>query len=118
MRIVAVRWFSLCSIAVTLTACAVSPPADRLPTDWPEAAGIWYRRGNDYVATGQLEQAEYAYRQAVREGAGPRAQHNLGLVQMRLGFEALSEARQRLPTDDPVHAETRRFLQTLLLSDL
>lgn len=73
----------------------------------------WFARGVRAAEGGQLDAAERAFRQAYAQGAGVRALHNLGLVQVRLGVEALNEARQQLPPEHPVHAEIDEFLRTL-----
>lgn len=80
----------------------------------PDDPDPWFRLGNWYVEQNQLEQAEHAYQQALQRGEHTSALHNLGLIRIRLGVKALQDAGQQLPADDPVHAETRRFLQTLL----
>ena len=74
----------------------------------------WFRLANTYAEKGKLEEAERAYKEALKRGKGAKALHNLGLVQVWLGIKALREARPQLPPDDPAHLETRRYLNTLL----
>lgn len=80
----------------------------------PNDAQPWFQLGNLYAEQGRLDAAERAYREALRRRNDARTLHNLGLVQVKLGVGALREARERLPADDPLHQETREFLQTLL----
>lgn len=80
----------------------------------PRDAGPWFQLGNLYAEQGRLDSAERAYREALRRRDDARTLHNLGLVQIKLGVGALSEAQQRLPPDDPARQETREFLRTLL----
>ncbi len=79
----------------------------------PTAAEPWYQLGNLYAQRDDLEAAEHAYRQALRRADRVDALHNLGLVQMRMGIQALRVADARLPADDPVRQQTRDFLRTL-----
>lgn len=80
----------------------------------PSEAQPWFQLGNLYAEQGRLDSAERAYREALRRRDDARTLHNLGLVQVKLGVGALREARERLPPNDPLHQETREFLQTLL----
>ncbi|HXH03826.1 MAG TPA: tetratricopeptide repeat protein [Candidatus Competibacteraceae bacterium] len=82
----------------------------------PQAAEPWFQLGNIYVEQNRLEEAEQAFREALHRDDRPQALHNLGLVQVRLGLQAITQARERLPADDPVHEDTRALLQTLLQS--
>jgi Flp pilus assembly protein TadD len=80
----------------------------------PRAAKPWFQLGVLYAEQGNLAAAEQAYGEALRRRNNPETLHNLGLVQLRMGLDALREARRRLPADDPVHQETRQFLKALL----
>lgn len=80
----------------------------------PDTLEPWFQLGNLYAENGRLEDAQQAYRQALRRGDKPQVRHNLGLVQLQLGMAALREARQQLPPDDPAHDATRQYLQLLL----
>jgi cytochrome c-type biogenesis protein CcmH/NrfG len=119
--------------ALLLSGCAVFPESsapDSAP-DAPEQPYLdsiaarasdpesWFRLGNRYAEQNQLEQAEQAYRRALQHNEDySAARHNLGLVQIRMGVEALRVAAAQLPVEHPVHAETRRFLQVILTVSL
>ena len=74
----------------------------------------WFKLANTYAENGRLEDAESAYKEALKRGKGAKALHNQGLVQVWLGIKALREARPLLAPDDPAHLETRHYLNTLL----
>ena len=82
----------------------------------PDAAkgDYWFQLANAYAEEERLEEAENAYKEALKYGYGAKALHNLGLVQVWLGIKALREARPQLSPDDPAHLETRRYLNALL----
>ena len=79
----------------------------------PDDGDAWFQLGNYYVDQDQLLEAEQAYQEALRAGPNVKAQHNLGLVQIRLGIDSLRRASEALPEDDPVRQQTRQFLQLL-----
>ena len=79
-----------------------------------DTGDYWFQLANAYAEEERLEEAENAYKKALKRGKGAKALHNLGLVQVWLGIKALREARTQLPPDDPVHLETRRYLNALL----
>lgn len=89
-----------------------------------DRAGCWFRLGNDFAETGCFEQAENAYREALKHGPHAKALHNLGLVQVRLGVTAIREARAQLSAADagnagdagPAFAATEQLLRLLLYS--
>lgn len=103
---------------VMVCGCATSRPPATVATAAFDNPEDWFQLGNRYAEAGQLEQAEHAYRRALENGPYPKAQHNLGLVQVRLGVKALQNAREQLPAEHPAHAATREFLQLLLRSAL
>jgi pentatricopeptide repeat protein len=84
----------------------------------PPQAEPWFLLGNLYAESGRLDEAERAYQEAVRRGAEPKALHNLGLVQIRLGIANVKRARQQLPANSALHRETRQYLKTLLETGL
>ena len=79
-----------------------------------DTGDYWFRLANAYAEEERLEEAENAYKEALKHGKGVKALHNLGLVQVWLGVKALREARSQLPPDEPAHLETRRYLNALL----
>ncbi len=80
----------------------------------PQDPEPWFQLGNLYAESNRLEAAEYSYRQALKRGAHPKATHNLGLVQIRLGVAALNQARSDLPKDPSTQQQTRKLLKALL----
>jgi tetratricopeptide (TPR) repeat protein len=80
----------------------------------PGDAEPWFQLGNYYAARNRLAGAEFAYRQALKRESSPKTLHNLGLVQIRLGINALGEAHERLPEDDPARRQTQELIATLL----
>jgi len=79
----------------------------------PRSSEAWFQLGNGFAENDQLIDAEAAYRQALLLGPHIKAQHNLGLVHIRLGIEALRSAAKQLPADSPARAETRQFLELM-----
>jgi cytochrome c-type biogenesis protein CcmH/NrfG len=79
----------------------------------PDTIEPWFQLGNLYAENGRLEDAQQAYREALRRGDKPQVRHNLGLVQLQLGIQALREARRQLPANDPTHAAARQYLRML-----
>jgi tetratricopeptide (TPR) repeat protein len=80
----------------------------------PRDAEPWFQLGNYYAARNRLAGAEFAYRQALKRENSPKTLHNLGLVQIRLGINALGEAHEQIPEDDPARRQTRELIATLL----
>ena len=79
----------------------------------PQNSDVWFQLGNEFAEQDQLINAEAAYRQALMLGPNVKAQHNLGLVHIRLGIEALRSSAEQLPANDPTRAETRQFLKLM-----
>jgi len=102
--------------ALLVGACATTATEPLLSNTTNDnlSAQDWFERANELAENDRLEEAEHAYREAIGRGMGAKALHNLGLVQVWLGVQALREARGDLPPDDPVHAETRAYLEALL----
>jgi tetratricopeptide (TPR) repeat protein len=93
-------------------------PVSALRCPQPEGAEPWFLLGNLYAERGRLVEAERAYRQSLKYANQPKVLHNLGLVQIRLGIDALREARRQLPSDDPVYRETLEYLESLVKGGL
>lgn len=79
----------------------------------PQSSDAWFQLGNEFAEQDQLINAEAAYRQSLMLGPNAKAQHNLGLVHIRLGIEALRSSAEQLPANDPARAETRQFLKLM-----
>lgn len=79
----------------------------------PNSSEAWFQLGNAYADQDKLIKAEAAYRQALVRGPHLKAQHNLGLVHIRLGVEALRSAYQQMPADHPSRQQTRQFLDLM-----
>jgi len=108
-------------VILALLACAgcasvfQAPPDAGPPLVTRESlARQWFEIGNLYAELGDLDEAEAAYRRALELGMDQRARHNLGLVQVRMGMEALADARNEMPPDPVARRELRAYLQTLL----
>lgn len=114
---------SLPTLAPTLAPADPTPSSPLLDNADPQLAAAvkakpddpepWYQLANHYARKDQLIDAELSYREALQRGQHTRAQHNLGLVYIRLGIESLRKASTGLPEDHPARIETRRFLQVL-----
>lgn len=87
-------------------------------------AQIYFRLGNLYFDSGDLERAEYAYRRAIEEDPQhPGAHHNLGVVYRRQGkiaqsVKMLKKARKldlKRPPNVELTSEQRRQLLRLAL---
>ncbi len=84
----------------------------RRPHDKPTLAQLYYRLGNLYYDAGKLEQAEYAYRQAItHDPLHVNAHHNLGVVYRRMGRIAESVQMRK-----KAHALARRHPERVKLS--
>ena len=79
----------------------------------PNNNEAWFQLGNGLAEQDQLVDAEAAYRQALMLGPHVKALHNLGLVHIRLGIEALRSSSAQLPKDHPSREETRNFLELM-----
>ena len=79
----------------------------------PSNNEVWFQLGNSFAENDQLIEAEAAYRQALMLGPHAKALHNLGLVHIRLGIEALRSSSEQLPADHPSRLETRKFLELM-----
>lgn len=81
----------------------------------PDSASAWYRLGNARAELGELEAAEQAYRRALAlDPQAAQVRHNLGLVMLQQGVEALLAARRELPAADPEAEATMRYLACLM----
>ena len=136
-----VRKFTVLLLCAVLSGCAilnkndtgsidVAEQAQRAPSEgrfsdaeyyypaliraYPDTLDPWFQLGNLYAESDRLEDAQQAYRQALKYGDNPKVLHNLGLVQLQQGLATLQQARQQLPADDPIHDHTRQYLQLLL----
>lgn len=77
-------------------------------------AATWFQRGNTAAVEGRLLDAQAAYYEALaRDPAHARARYNLGLLHLRLGWEAVRRASDTLPPEANALDRTRRYLDCL-----
>lgn len=123
------QYLILMVMLIAVSGCVSAPPtgpAASAQTDWlskappalaqqvranPTSSEAWFQLGNNFADNNQLVEAERAYQQALMQGTHVKAQHNLGLVHIRLGIMALRSASEQLPANHPTRLETKRFLQ-------
>jgi hypothetical protein len=74
----------------------------------------WFRLGNVYAKTDQLERATSAYREALRRNADyPKALHNLALTNLLQAKADLEAGIARLNPNDPATQESQALLSDL-----
>ena len=110
------RTFAIVVLAALLSAgCAAPGPGNTVADGAPQDAEGWYRQGNALAREDRLEEARAAYVQALALDPDlARARHNLGLVHLQLGWQALLQARRELPADDRAAAATMDYLGCLM----
>lgn len=84
--------------------------AVRAHPDQPEP---WYQLGNGYAKHGRPGQAAAAYREALRHGSYPRAEFNLGLMQVWQGVRTMRTASRKLPREARDSRQMHKLLQLL-----
>ena len=77
----------------------------------------WFRLGNVYARTNQLDAAIGAYREAlVRDSKNSKAWHNLGIIQLRQATNTFIEMLRYIKEDDPLHNRAKYMVNSI--SDL
>ncbi len=77
----------------------------------------WFRLGNIYARTDQLDAAVNAYRKAlVRDSKNSKTWHNLGIVQLRQATNTFIEMLQYTKEDDPLNKRAKHVVNSV--SDL
>jgi tetratricopeptide (TPR) repeat protein len=83
--------------------------------DEPDDVQAWFRLGNAYTFSGNLNAATAAFRHVLAlEPAHARARHNLGLIHIELGVDALLNARRELPAVDAQSAAAMQYLACVM----
>ncbi|PWV58504.1 tetratricopeptide repeat protein [Plasticicumulans acidivorans] len=96
----------------------VSAQCSALMANPVENADPWFQLGNALVELDRLDEAEFAYRKALKYSNDPRIEHNLGLLHLRLGVQSLQAAGRKLPVNDPARINARAFTSQLLRTPL
>ncbi len=74
----------------------------------------WFRLGNIYARTGQLDAAVSAYREAlVRDTKNSKIWHNLGIVQLRQATNTFVEMLDYTNPDDPLNQRAKQIVDTM-----
>jgi cytochrome c-type biogenesis protein CcmH/NrfG len=129
LGLLSLRLVALGALGVSLSACVTAPSNEAAHNNSllsratpemaqavqanPQSSDAWFQLGNSFAENDQLLEAEKAYQQALLYGPHVKAQHNLGLVHIRLGMEALRSASAQLPADSPTREQTRQFLELM-----
>lgn len=80
----------------------------------PAEFEYWFRLGNVYTKTGQLDAAVAAYREAlVRNTKSSKAWHNLGIVQLRQATNTFIEMVQYTEESDPLNQRARYIVNAM-----
>jgi len=85
-----------------------------LAKNFPGEIEPWFRLGNIYARTGQLEAAVSAYREAlIRDTKNSKAWHNLGIVQLRQATNTFVEMQEYTDPGDPLSQRARHVVNTM-----
>lgn len=84
----------------------------RLAEQFPDDAELRFRLGNVHTRLGRLDEAVAIYKGLIEsQPASPKAWHNLALIRLHQGMDALSEAAQRGSAQEG--GSSRRLLEML-----
>ncbi len=85
-----------------------------LAKNLPSEIEPWFRLGNIYARTGQLDAAVSAYREAlVRDTKNSKIWHNLGIVQLRQATNTFVEMLDYTNPDDPLNQRAKQIVDTM-----
>jgi len=74
----------------------------------------WFRLGNVYARTNQLDAAVVTYREAlIREPKNSKIWHNLGVVQLKLAANTFLEMQQYTEENDPLGVRARHAVNSI-----
>ena len=74
----------------------------------------WFKLGNIYARTGQLDFAISTYREAlVRDPKNSKIWHNLGVVQLRQATNTFAEMLQYTNESDPLHGRAQHVVNSV-----
>jgi Tfp pilus assembly protein PilF len=80
----------------------------------PNQPDPWFKLGNIYARTGQLDFAISTYREAlVRDPKNSKIWHNLGVVQLRQATNTFAEMLQYTKEDDPLNARAKHVVNSV-----
>lgn len=80
----------------------------------PSQSEPWFKLGNIYARTGQLDLAIYNYREAlVRAPKNSKIWHNLGVVQLRQATNTFTEMLQYTNENDPLNARAKHVVNSV-----
>lgn len=80
----------------------------------PRQTDPWFKLGNIYARTGQLDFAIGAYREALtRDPKNSKIWHNLGVVQLRQATNTFAEMLQYTKEDDPLNARAKHVVNSV-----
>jgi cytochrome c-type biogenesis protein CcmH/NrfG len=85
-----------------------------LAQNFPGEIEPWFRLGNIYARTGQLDAAVSAYREAlVRDTKNGKAWHNLGIVQLRQATNTFVEMLAYTDPNDPLNQRAKQIVDAM-----
>jgi cytochrome c-type biogenesis protein CcmH/NrfG len=80
----------------------------------PNDAETWFRLGNLYARTDNVDQAVNAYLTALTlNGSDPRAWHNLGVIRLRQAWAALLRANALTAPKEPINQMSGEMIRLL-----
>ena len=80
----------------------------------PTEAEPWFRLGNIYARTEQLDAAIAAYRNAlIRDSGNSKIWNNLGIVQLRQATNTFIEMLEYTNADDPLNARAKNVINSV-----
>lgn len=86
----------------------------RLTVQIPGDVEPWFRLGNVYARTNQLDAAVATYREAlIREPKNSKVWHNLGVVQLKQAANTFLEMQQYTEENDPLSLRARHAVNSI-----
>jgi len=86
----------------------------RLTVQIPGDVEPWFRLGNVYARTNQLDAAVATYREAlIREPKNSKIWHNLGVIQLKQAANTFLEMQQYTEENDPLSLRARHAVNSI-----
>ncbi len=86
----------------------------RLTVQIPGEVEPWFRLGNVYARTNQLDAAVATYREAlIREPKNSKTWHNLGVIQLKQAANTFLEMQQYTEENDPLGLRARHAVNSI-----
>ncbi|MFB3116959.1 MAG: tetratricopeptide repeat protein [Gammaproteobacteria bacterium] len=86
----------------------------RLTVQIPGDVEPWFRLGNVYARTNQLDAAVATYREAlIREPKNSKIWHNLGVIQLKQAANTFLEMQQYTEENDPLGLRARHAVNSI-----